>query len=340
VLLREAESLWRGRPLADLEFEPFARFESQRLETLRLSAVEDRIEAELAVGRHTVLCPELERLVTEHPLRERLRGQLMLALYRSGRQADALETYRAGRSLLVAELAVEPGPELRQLELAILGHDATLQPPAAEQRSATLVSAPPSQAASPGGEAAPGESSAEATPYRRPRRRARWTVLAPGLAAAFAGIALAPLIGHTKAHEPRSGNLLALISPADGAVRAIVPLRAPPTSVAAGFGSVWVAEANAGLVVRVDPGRPAVSATIPVGTNPSRVLAAVGQVWVLDPGDQTLSRIDPQTHAVAQTIAPGSRPGDVLVSAGSLWVTSPGQGRCCRSIPAPAAPRA
>jgi DNA-binding SARP family transcriptional activator len=195
VLLREAESLWRGRPLADLEFEPFARFESQRLETLRLSAVEDRIEAELAVGRHTALCPELERLVTEHPLRERLRGQLMLALYRSGRQGDALGTYRVGRSLLVAELAVEPGPELRQLELAILGHDAALQSSAGEHRSATLVSPP----ASPAGEAAPGESSAEATRHRRPRRRARWAVLAPGLAAAFAGIALALLIGHTKA---------------------------------------------------------------------------------------------------------------------------------------------
>src|SRR5215831_21289133 len=104
VLLREAESLWHGRPLADLEFEPFARFEVQRLEACRLAAVEDRIEAELALGRHGALCPELEQLVAEHPLRERLRGHLMLALYRSGRQAEALETYRAGRSLLAEEL--------------------------------------------------------------------------------------------------------------------------------------------------------------------------------------------------------------------------------------------
>jgi DNA-binding SARP family transcriptional activator len=116
VLLRGAEALWRGRPLADLEFEPFAQFEVQRLEELRLIVAEQRIEAELALGRHAELCPELEVLVAEHPLRERLRGQLMLALYRSGRQADALEVYRVGRALLVDELGLEPGPQLRRLE--------------------------------------------------------------------------------------------------------------------------------------------------------------------------------------------------------------------------------
>jgi SARP family transcriptional regulator, regulator of embCAB operon len=97
ALLREAESLWPGRPLADLESEPFAGLEVQRLEALRLGVVEDRIEAELATGRHTALCSELGQLVAEHPLRERLRGQLMLALYRSGRQADALELPRRPR---------------------------------------------------------------------------------------------------------------------------------------------------------------------------------------------------------------------------------------------------
>jgi DNA-binding SARP family transcriptional activator len=88
--LRAAEKLWRGRPLADLEFEPFARIEVERLEELRLAALEGRIEAELALGRDPELVPELESLVAEHPLRERLRSQLMLALYRCGRQADAL----------------------------------------------------------------------------------------------------------------------------------------------------------------------------------------------------------------------------------------------------------
>jgi DNA-binding SARP family transcriptional activator len=129
VLLGEAESLWRGRLLADLEFEPFARFEIQRLAELRLLATEDRIEAELALGHHTALCPQLGRLVAEHPLRERLRGQLMLALYRSGRQADALEAYRAGWVLLVEELGVEPGHGLRRVHEQVLAADPALDLP-------------------------------------------------------------------------------------------------------------------------------------------------------------------------------------------------------------------
>jgi DNA-binding SARP family transcriptional activator len=128
-VLRAAESLWHGRPLADLEFERFAKIDIERLEELRLVAGEDRIDAELALGRHAMLVPELETLVAEHPLRERARGQLMLALYRSGRQADALECYRSGRALLSDELALEPGPPLRKLERAILRHETVLELP-------------------------------------------------------------------------------------------------------------------------------------------------------------------------------------------------------------------
>jgi len=317
VLLCEAESLWRGRPLADLEFEPFARFEVQRLEACRLAAVEDRIEAELALGRHGALCPELEQLVAEHPLRERLRGQLMLALYRSGRQAEALETYRAGRSLLAEELAVEPGPQLRQLQLAVLGQDTALDLP--EPAAPHSPGPPPASPA----EEVPAGPGPEATP-RPPRRRAKRAALAFGAGAALAAVAIALLVSHAKAHAPPTGNLLALISPGDGTLQATVPLRAPPTAVAAGSGSVWVAEPAAGLVVRVDPARRAVAAAIPVGTHPSRVTVVGGQVWVLDQADRTVSRIDPHTNTVAQTIALGGQPSDVLASAGSLWVANRG----------------
>lgn len=317
VLLREAESLWRGRPLADLEFERFARFEIQRLEACRLAAVEDRIEAELALGRHTALCPELEQLVAEHPLRERLRGQLMLALYRSGRQADALEAYRAGRSLLAEELAVEPGPQLQRLQLAVLGHDKTLDlPQPAGQHGRAALPASPAERATPGG-------SGSETPPRRHRRRARWAGSAVAVGAALVAIAIPPLVSHAHAHVPRHGNRLALVSPA-GALQAAVPLPAAPTGVAAGSGAVWVTEAGAGLVARVDPKRRALAATIPVGTHPTRVVAAGGQVWVLDAADRTLSRIDPQTNTVAQTIALSGQPSDVLASAGSLWVANRG----------------
>ena len=92
---REGEALWQGRPLADLEFEPFARIDVDRLEDQRLAALEERVDAELALGRHLALVPELETLAAEHPLRERFRAQLMLALYRSGRQAEGLDVYRA-----------------------------------------------------------------------------------------------------------------------------------------------------------------------------------------------------------------------------------------------------
>jgi DNA-binding SARP family transcriptional activator len=124
--LRQALELWRGPALAEFRAEPFARDAGARLEESQLAAVEDRIEAELALGRHDRLIPELEELVRRHPFRERLRGQLMLALYRSGRQADALDLYRRTREALVDELGIEPGPALQELEQAILRQDRAL----------------------------------------------------------------------------------------------------------------------------------------------------------------------------------------------------------------------
>ena len=127
--LRAALALWQGPPLADFRYEPFAAAEIAHLEDLRFAALEERIEADLALGRYRQLVPELEALVREHPLRERLRGQLMLALYRSGRQAEALEAFREGRSALVDELGLEPGPALQELERQILTHDPALGTP-------------------------------------------------------------------------------------------------------------------------------------------------------------------------------------------------------------------
>jgi len=125
--LREALSLWRGAPLADLHDESFGHVEIARLEELRLSVLELRIDADLAVGRHGEVVGELERLAEEYPLRERLRGQLMLALYRSGRQAEALEVFKKARALLVEQLGIEPSAALKELELAILRHDPRLE---------------------------------------------------------------------------------------------------------------------------------------------------------------------------------------------------------------------
>jgi DNA-binding SARP family transcriptional activator len=124
--LQEGLSLWRGPPLADLAYEPFAQAEVARLRELGPAALEERIDADLALGRHADVVGEIEALVAEHPLRERLRYQLMIALYRSGRQAEALEAYRATRRVLVEELGIEPGRELQELERAILVQDPSL----------------------------------------------------------------------------------------------------------------------------------------------------------------------------------------------------------------------
>jgi DNA-binding SARP family transcriptional activator len=143
-LLAEALNLWRGPALAGIELEGFAVAEVRRLEETRLTALGDRIEADLACGRHAGLVGELEATVAAHPFQERLRGQLMIALYRSGRQADALEVYRATRELLVDELGIEPSPGLQELEQAILRQDTSLTAPArlpSEPQSAPLPDA-------------------------------------------------------------------------------------------------------------------------------------------------------------------------------------------------------
>ena len=126
--LREALALWRGDALVDVAFQDLASVERVRLEELRIEAVEDRVDADLAVGRHSDLVAELERLTRMHPLRERLWGQLMVAMYRCGRQADALRTYQEARRRLGEELGLEPGAALRRLEAAVLNQDPVLDP--------------------------------------------------------------------------------------------------------------------------------------------------------------------------------------------------------------------
>lgn len=145
-LYADALELWLGPPLADLANEPFAQISIERLEEIRLAAVEQRIDAELALGNHTRLIGELEEMVSAHPFRERFRGQLMLALYRSGRQAEALDAYRRARETLVEAFGIEPTPALRELERAILTHAPSLDlghavpvPPSRQPDRAVLV---------------------------------------------------------------------------------------------------------------------------------------------------------------------------------------------------------
>src|SRR5262249_41690013 len=143
---RTALELWRGPALAEFGRDSFAQSAIGRLEDLRLGALEERIDADLALGRQGELVGEREALVSQHPLRERMRGQLMLALYRSGRQAEALESYRRLRSALVEELGIEPSRPLQELERAMLRQDPALElgrvaPESAGQDRSVLVEA-------------------------------------------------------------------------------------------------------------------------------------------------------------------------------------------------------
>jgi DNA-binding SARP family transcriptional activator len=148
-LLGEALALWRGAALDDLAYESFAQPAIGRLEELRLVAIERRLDADLALGRHAELVPELETLGAEHPLRERFRAQLMLALYRCGRQGDALAVYQATRRMLVDELGIDPGPALQELESAILRQDPGLRLPTAPPPAGRSILVVPLSAATP-----------------------------------------------------------------------------------------------------------------------------------------------------------------------------------------------
>ena len=209
--------MWRGPALADLAYEEAAREEIARLDELRIAALEERIDADLDCGRHAELIPELQGLVGQHPTRERLRGQLMLALYRSGRQAEAVNAYADARRALSEELGIEPGTELRDLERRVLAHDPTLAPP----RRARL--------------AASGDG-----------LRRRWLLLAGAallLAAAVAAAAVELTSGGTQAGiASLAGDSVGLIDPASGRIVGQFPLGAAPTQVVADTNATWTAE--------------------------------------------------------------------------------------------------
>jgi DNA-binding SARP family transcriptional activator/CheY-like chemotaxis protein len=157
-LLSRAGALWRGPALADVLDAPFAQAESARLEEMRLSCAEDRIDAELSLGHHITVVPELEQRVSRYPMRERPRAQLMLALYRSGHQADALDAYRTGRQVLRDELGLEPGASLRALEQAVLRQDPDLawEPPERVIRDGPGIADGPGGGTNPAGDDEPG----------------------------------------------------------------------------------------------------------------------------------------------------------------------------------------
>jgi YVTN family beta-propeller protein len=317
-LLREALSLWRGPPLADFAYESFAQPEIARLEELHLSAVELRIEAELALGRHARLVGELETLVERHPFRERLHAQLMLALYRSGRQAEALETYQQARRMLVDQLGIEPSEELGELERAILNHDASLAAPA--------IALP---------EVAPNGEEAAASAPLPARARRRPVVVAGLLLAALVLVGVVVLVvfagdgGGGVAPLAADSHAVAVIDPDSNEVVEHISVGAGPGQLAYDrqTGSLWVANLDDETVTRIDPRRRRSGRTVAIGNVPDGLAAAGGQLWVAGHGrgvgTVNVRRVDERfytTELTKRIPAIGPQTTDLALAAGELWV--------------------
>jgi DNA-binding SARP family transcriptional activator/streptogramin lyase len=311
--LREALALWRGPPLVDFAYDSFAQDEIARLEGLHLAALEERIEADLALGRHAEVLPELEELVRRHPLRERVRGQLMIALYRCGRQAEALEVYREGRRVLADELGLEPSPTLQQLERAILTHDSVLRAPALRSRQEAKA------------------------------RRGGLLVAAGALLLIAAAIAVAVIqltgSGNARGLAAVAPDSVGVIDPRTNAIVRQIPVGAAPTDIATGPSGVWVVSQQDRTLTRIDPETRTVTRTIPTEDRPP-VDVVVGEkaVWLLmssrtglGGGAAQIGRVDPGLKQLVDTIPIGTGPfgfgsgpvQSLAASGGALWVVSP-----------------
>ncbi|HEX4745868.1 MAG TPA: BTAD domain-containing putative transcriptional regulator [Gaiellaceae bacterium] len=316
-LLSEALGLWRGTPLAELDA-PFARAASLRLDEQRLAALEQRIDADLALGRHAQLVPELEGLVREQPLRERLRGQLMLALYRCGRQADALDVYRSGRRLLDEELGLEPDDELQRLEKAILNHDPLLDPPVlagADRRPVTQRRRASSRSVAP----VPPDSVAVIDPQR--------SQVVGHVLVGRRPVAVA--VGHGSIWVANADDgTVSRIDHARHEVIRTIGIGAPAIDLAVCADAVWVANGSAGTVSRIDPSADAVVETIDLrgsselAWNPTYAVDADDDsVWIAA-GPHHVLRIDPATNEPSAIIDVGRVPVGVALGQEALWVAT------------------
>ena len=349
--LRAALALWRGPALSDVAYEPFAQAEIARLEELRLTALEERIDAELALGHHADLVAELEGLVRAEPLRERLRRQLMLALYRSGRQADALDAYREARRVLVEELGLEPSRTLQELERAILTQDEALEAPHRarvglavrwKRLSLTTIGASLLVVAAVAaaiveltrGGASAGLASVEPDSVAMIDPSANEIVRSIPVGSRPTRIAVGEGALWTADFD---GRTLTRIDPRLRKVVTTLGTGATPVGLAVGEGSVWIANEFAGTVLQVDPGTNTIVQTISVGGAPVAVAAGAGAVWVVDAANGTVLRLDPTTTA-RKTIRVGDGPSDVAVGAGSVWVANGLDGTLSRLDPASGTP--
>jgi peptide/nickel transport system substrate-binding protein len=262
----------------------------------------------LALGCHRELLPELEHRVEVEPMRERARAQLMLALYRAGRQTEALDRYREGRALLVDRAGVEPGRELRELERAILQQDPALDllaPVVRDKRSPDVVQV--------------------ATVRRRGIRVAVSVVTVLAVAVATVGFGLSRS-GSTHTLARIDANSAGAIDPHSDRLVQQVRVGAGPGRLAAGLGSLWAANDFADTVSRINPKGGSVEQTIQVDGDPTGIAVGTRYVWVACAGTRMLDKIDPQVDKVVQRVRVGNGPSAVAISPGVVWVTNRADG--------------
>jgi YVTN family beta-propeller protein len=327
--LGAALSLWHGPALAEFAYSSFAQVAIAQLEEARMVATERLLDAKLELGRDAELLPQLEALVREHPLRERLVGQLMLAQYRSGRQADALSTYRHARTRLIDELGLEPGPELQKLEASVLAQDPAL--------------------ASPEPRARPANGNGVAARARTVQRRGAALIVVGAttlLAAVGAVIAVLVSSGSGGVTVQAAPNSVAAIDPHGDRVAGVAAVGVRPSAIAYGANSLWVANLDDQTVSQIDARTLQTEHTFEFAYPPSGIATAKGDVWVVGskPTQKSLSvdRINPQFGSVTAvdrvaTVGPGSadteggtgNAGSVASQGGSVWV-APASGALTR----------
>src|SRR5947209_2429385 len=312
--LRSALELWRPRPSTDVEYESRAQQESGPLEELRTVALEELLDARLQLGESARVVPELEALVAAHPLRERLRASLMLALYRAGRQADALESFADARRRLVDELGIEPGPELHDLQRRILEQDPELRPVP------------------------------RTWPLARIARRARWLVVV-GVVATAAAVAAGLLIAGGGSGGV-GANSLVLLDAGTGKPTVQIAVGSRPSQVTVGAGEIWVLNSDDNTVSEIDSATWRKVATFGTGSRTVGIAAGAGGLWLANASNvssmfgsdeegtmlpSSLTKLDPATRVPlftkrlpAKFVLPfySRFPGErtIVVGGDSVWV--------------------
>jgi DNA-binding SARP family transcriptional activator len=323
-LFREALALWRGPTLPDLPFESLARIEVEQLDEVRLAALMDRIDCELALGRHQQVLGEVNLLVREHPLRERLRAQQMLALYRADRQAEALDAYAEARRTLVDDLGIEPSEALQRLQRAILRHDPSLETP---EGTAAVNGLAPSAAASPPTPATDvrlGESHS-----RRRFRPRRWQLAVAGLVVLTAAAATTLSTSSARATPHVVANSLVRLDPRSGKPTLVVPVGVEPGPIAFTPTAIWTVNHGDRTVSRYDLRTDRVQTRGGFPHQPYDVVADMaGNVWVSSKtpivtrlaagvGGTSAGPLYPSKTATIRVRGPGV--GHEALGAGYVW---------------------